>query len=467
MKAPIDADEGRPVAMGTHESSQGVSDMNADSLRDHATHKRQVERDDISGAPPKKWKDADGLPTTSIGRGDADTPPTPVEATCPATAKPYHAMPVTATTGKQCVHPAFASMSVSEPAPVLHPKASEGHPHASLTGLAPRNESRDEENSQRSGRKNPQTGVPTNVLGKESQIDKQPAVETPELPLPMSFQAMPRDAFVTRGPSPHVPICESSDLAKMSKPCHAEGTSGNQAPGMPTTKDQHQIAEASPKPYEDSTGGLVAFASGSKPSKAETHSPIVAAEAREATKDVAHQTASDGKHDSDPDDANDEGDSLTQGMLQVAQEIASSEILEQKHIESHTIQVIRQDDNQPSFIKIDKQATVGSVTVAEANIGSLVQPICVNTCVGTRYPTAAITKPFDQIFLKEMAKYGSGTSDEAINMPPELLANSPTTRIALLYRQEAFVAQDEMEFLPQHDHCHRSSQRSSSRDHSS
>ena len=455
MKAPTDVEGGRPEAMETHETNQGVADLNADSLRDHATLKRPVERDDFSEAPPKKWKDADGSPNTSIGRGDAGTLPTRAEATCLASAKPHHAMPVTATDngefplkgnlpGKQCVHHAFASLP--EPAPVSHPKASESHSHASLAGLAPQNESRDEENSQRSGRKNPQIGVPTNFLGKESQIDKQPAVETPELPLPMSFQAMPRDAFVTRGPSPHGPMCESSDLVKMSKPCHAEETSSNPASGMPNTLDQHQFADTNPKPHEESTGGLVAFASGSNPSKSETHSPIIAAEAREATKVVAHQTASDEKHASDPAEANDEGDSLTQGMLQVAQEIASSEILKRKHIESHTIQVIRQDDNQPSFIKIDKQATVGSVTVVEANIGSLVQPICVNTCVGTRYPTAAITKPFDQIFLKEMAQYGSGTSDEAINMPPELLANASTTRIALLYRQEAFVAQDEMEF---------------------
>ncbi|CAL1143862.1 unnamed protein product [Cladocopium goreaui] len=455
MKAPTDVEGGRPEAMETHETNQGVADLNADSLRDHATLKRPVERDDFSEAPPKKWKDADGSPNTSIGRGDAGTLPTRAEATCLASAKPHHAMPVTATDngefplkgnlpGKQCVHHAFASLP--EPAPVSHPKASESHSHASLAGLAPQNESRDEENSQRSGRKNPQIGVPTNFLGKESQIDKQPAVETPELPLPMSFQAMPRDAFVTRGPSPHGPMCESSDLVKMSKPCHAEETSSNPASGMPNTLDQHQFADTNPKPHEESTGGLVAFASGSNPSKSETHSPIIAAEAREATKVVAHQTASDEKHASDPAEANDEGDSLTQGMLQVAQEIASSEILKRKHIESHTIQVIRQDDNQPSFIKIDKQATVGSVTVVEADIGSLVQPICVNTCVGTRYPTAAITKPFDQIFLKEMAQYGSGTSDEAINMPPELLANASTTRIALLYRQEAFVAQDEMEF---------------------
>ena len=43
-----------------------------------------------------------------------------------------------------------------------------------------------------------------------------------------------------------------------------------------------------------------------------------------------------------------------------------------------------------------------------------------------------------------MAKYGSGRSHEAITIPPEILQHDMITRLALLYRQEAFVVDDEM-----------------------
>lgn len=53
---------------------------------------------------------------------------------------------------------------------------------------------------------------------------------------------------------------------------------------------------------------------------------------------------------------------------------------------THTIQVIRQDDHRPMFLTMGKDTTVGAITVPEA-----------------RYQSAATTRPFDQVFLKEMS----------------------------------------------------------------
>ena len=134
---------------------------------------------------------------------------------------------------------------------------------------------------------------------------------------------------------------------------------------------------------------------------------------------------------------------LTQDMLQVVQQGELS-TLHTPVMQSHTIQIIRQDDDVPTFIKVQPDTTVGAITVAEAKLGSLTPPICVNTCVGTRIQPAAITTPFQQVFLKEMAKYGSGRTSEEITMPPEFKEPRKFSRLALLYRQEAYVADDEM-----------------------
>jgi hypothetical protein len=109
----------------------------------------------------------------------------------------------------------------------------------------------------------------------------------------------------------------------------------------------------------------------------------------------------------------------------------------------HVIQVIRQDDHQPTFILIGKEATVGSIVVAETKLGT--PPICMTTSGGTRYPSPSTTKPYDQVFLKEMSKYGSGTTRDQVKML-ELTFHEPMQRIALPFRREAYVAEDEIQF---------------------
>ena len=138
-------------------------------------------------------------------------------------------------------------------------------------------------------------------------------------------------------------------------------------------------------------------------------------------------------------------DGFTQEMLH-AVEAYEAHSHHDKADHTHVIQVIRQDDVIPTYLSIPKETTVGSITVAEAKLGSMTPPICVNTSVGTRILSAANTSPYQQVFLKEMARYGSGRTSDEITMPIELLERDATTRLALLYRQEAFVADDEMRY---------------------
>ena len=101
-------------------------------------------------------------------------------------------------------------------------------------------------NSQRQGRKDPQSQKEKSAQEPEGQ--KQPAEETPELPPPMSFQAMPRDFPTAPGPAPPLQTPTASVPMKTSSP--AEGCSlpsHHEYLGRPsvfsTALDQAQPAE--------------------------------------------------------------------------------------------------------------------------------------------------------------------------------------------------------------------------------
>eukprot|EP00435_Cladocopium_sp_Y103_P032921 s2188_g8.t1 len=238
---------------------------------------------------------------------------------------------------------------------------------------------------------------------------------TPHPDRPMFFHAMPVKPLRGPGPTP-VPLA---------------GITNEEQAGQRST----ETIAIQPDPC---TGGIHAFAS------PRTNPVKTSTEAHDAPS-LAHRPAIMPPHEPVNEHADSEHGSFTQEMLQHIDRIPdTSHDVPADH--THLIQLIRQDDLQPSFVRIHKEATVGSITVAESKMGSMTQPICVNTCVGTRIPSATTTQPYDQIFLKEMASYGSGTTSEAINMPLELHSDQPITRIALLYRQEGFVADDEMQF---------------------
>jgi len=181
---------------------------------------------------------------------------------------------------------------------------------------------------------------------------------------------------------------------------------------------------------EKTTGGLQAFA----PTALDSASLKRHAEPNH-TKNAMPSDATEAKriridarvHDAFPGDECESNDGLTQEMLGVI------EGFEKEHhahgTKYHVIQVIRQDDHQPTFILMGKEATVVSIVVAETKLDSLTPAICMTTSGGTRYPSASTTKPYDQVFLKEMSKYGSGTTRDQVTMPLELTFHEPMHRI--------------------------------------
>eukprot|EP00435_Cladocopium_sp_Y103_P041316 s1356_g11.t1 len=323
--------------------------------------------------------------------------------------------------------------------------------------------------------------------GTQGPMVKRPrrAEEPQELHQPMFFQAMPLRAPVSGGPAP-LPATPNADGLTMpsARDASDKGTRDDmsldfmhtvkpvQAPAndigtfgkahatisMPCDdKVPHwNLADDSIKP-DKSTGGIAAFASSFSPKTVEqatSQKPVEAIE-NSAEAMLVHAPSPARTEVVPPLGAH---DTFTQDMLTCVEEMEVNQLdtevthdmnrheISQVSRDTHVIQLIRQDDQLPMYVSIHKDATVGSITVAEAKMGSLTPPICINTCVGTRIPSAAKTQPYDQVFLKEMAKYGSGRPSEAINMPHELLSDDPMTRLALLFRQEAFVANDEMDF---------------------
>ena len=67
----------------------------------------------------------------------------------------------------------------------------------------------------------------------------------------------------------------------------------------------------------------------------------------------------------------------------------------------HTVLVFRNDHCEPISVQVDKDATIGSITVAEERLGTLQQPIAVYTCVGSAIKLSERTSHCQQVFLQE------------------------------------------------------------------
>ena len=110
-------------------------------------------------------------------------------------------------------------------------------------------------------------------------------------------------------------------------------------------------------------------------------------------------------------------------------------------IPKHPVIVFRDEFDFPDLLQIDKQATVGSITVADERVGSMQQPVAVSNCLGSPVKLSDVTTPYQQIFLRELRVYEPGVQGVA---PPFLESLVPCTRIQVLRNQEAWVAVDEM-----------------------
>ena len=100
----------------------------------------------------------------------------------------------------------------------------------------------------------------------------------------------------------------------------------------------------------------------------------------------------------------------------------------------HTVQLFLEDFAQPCLIQMSKDATVGSITVAEEKLGTLTQPIHVCSCIGTALKLSEPITPYQQIFLRETHSAEAGISGM---LPPLLQSTVPTTRAQVLFNQQA------------------------------
>ena len=112
---------------------------------------------------------------------------------------------------------------------------------------------------------------------------------------------------------------------------------------------------------------------------------------------------------------------------------------------THAVRVYMDDDVAPMVIEMPPDATVGSLTVAVSKLGVLKAPVTILNPVGTALPLASLTEPWQRVHLREMQYYGT-TDPKDMGMPNGLCQMEPCTRLQLLFKQEGWVALDEMEF---------------------
>ena len=111
----------------------------------------------------------------------------------------------------------------------------------------------------------------------------------------------------------------------------------------------------------------------------------------------------------------------------------------------HFAQMFFPGEPRPSFVKVPKDATMGSIQVAEDRLMTISQPIRSNDAVGVPIPIASVTAPFQQIFLRQAATFQQAKCGER-GPYWNLEDNHVVPRIDILFQQEAWVAKDEMDF---------------------
>ena len=113
---------------------------------------------------------------------------------------------------------------------------------------------------------------------------------------------------------------------------------------------------------------------------------------------------------------------------------------------SHVIQVFTQSESIPFFLRVPKDATVGSITIAEDNLGTMKQPIGIRDSVGQPVPLGSTTSPFQQFFLHYVPTYAQTNCKQGEGPFWECGKDQLLPRIQVLRQQEAWVALDEMLF---------------------
>ena len=278
---------------------------------------------------------------------------------------------------------------------------------------------------------------------KTPELVEKDAEEARELHPPMNFHAKPTEALVPVGPSPHPDASDSRSAALLRD---SKGTSPCTAIAVPGTPHSIRQAPHVPEnaPCRNSCGGIDmsckrslsdrTLASGKVPGdeKAKTkQARTVCVEVEDGTAKALHAalfqkrthpdtpphvrahaqvlpnsseggipafgTAQDhGAGDLGPLDPPG-GEIPSQELLQAAVDVEGTPGVHPVH-SSHTVQVFSENHEMPFSVLVDKEATVGSITVAEERIGSMHQPIAVYTCIGSPMKLSDPTSPCMQVF---------------------------------------------------------------------
>ena len=108
----------------------------------------------------------------------------------------------------------------------------------------------------------------------------------------------------------------------------------------------------------------------------------------------------------------------------------------------HHVQIYHPEDVTPVIVKVSKACKVGSIEVAEGNLGAMSQLVRANDVVGCALKMGSVTVPFQEVFLRDMDTYPLDAAHDN-QMPAALTSHDPVPRQHLLLKQEAWVANDE------------------------
>eukprot|EP00438_Fugacium_kawagutii_P019669 Skav211128 [mRNA] locus=scaffold1786:9514:17345:+ [translate_table: standard] len=113
----------------------------------------------------------------------------------------------------------------------------------------------------------------------------------------------------------------------------------------------------------------------------------------------------------------------------------------QEPVETHQVVLVRDGSLAPQLIRVKTTATVGSITVAEERLGSLINPIKIIDLVGSPLQLGDCTTPMQVINLVPV-----DDDDLHDHIPCRLCFDSMVDRVHLLYLQRQWVANDEFNF---------------------
>ena len=115
--------------------------------------------------------------------------------------------------------------------------------------------------------------------------------------------------------------------------------------------------------------------------------------------------------------------------------------------DTHCIQVFNlHADLHPLDLRVNKTATVGSITVAEDKLGTLRQPINIVDIIGQPISLGSLSTSSQQVFLRPCSLDKPLSGHQSKGPTWTFDGDQPVSRITALLQQEAWVARDELDF---------------------